>query len=47
MAKETMAHAEKNETPAMEAKYHNRPFLQKALADKKSLTKGKEKSLKK
>ena len=34
--KETMKHAEKNETPEMEAKYHSKSFLKKAVADKKA-----------
>jgi len=44
MAKETMAHAEKNESPKMEASYHSKQFLAKALSAKKG---GKGKSLKK
>ena len=33
---ESMKHAEKSETPAMEAKYHSKSFLKKAVADKKA-----------
>jgi hypothetical protein len=47
MKAQSMAHSEKSETPKMEATHHSSGFLSKALADKKSLSKGKGKSFKK